>query len=103
MSEENIRQIEDFKSDLVKKIMAKIVGVLILFAISVAGTSVGFYYNTKNNIQNIQNDQAHMRIRQDQTDRALLLKVDKTDYVRELDEVKTILREIDRKIDRINR
>jgi len=72
---------------------------------TVVGTSVGFYYNTKAAINDLTKEQVRLDDRQFQMEEKCIelneKKIDKDDYIRELDEVKYLLRDMNQKIDKV--
>jgi hypothetical protein len=98
MSEEEKLFIRQFKKQL---IVYAVIGIF-----TVAGTSVGFFYNTQFSIEKLTTEQLRLRERQSILESRYVemgdRKIDKLDYIRELDEVKTLLRDMNQKIDKRN-
>jgi len=93
MSEEQTNFLELFKRQL---IIYAVIGLL-----TVLSTSVGFYYNTRYALDGQRTELERMNKRQGAFEINLQHKIDKGDYIREMDEVKQILREMESKIDRL--
>jgi hypothetical protein len=94
-------QEKTFFNEFRKKFIQQVIYIFLVGMIAIVGTSVGFYYNTQNDISRLQEQHQSMRNRQMYYETTLQRKVEKDDYVREIDEVKALLRDINRKIDNI--
>lgn len=97
MSDKETTFIEEFRRQL---IVYALIGI-----ITVVGTAVGFYYNTQNAIAQVIVEQRKIDARQFALEKEMIKlndrKIDKTDYIRELDEVKTLLWDLNKKIDKV--
>lgn len=96
MSDQQMDFIKEFKKQL---IIYAFIGIS-----TILGTAVGFYYNTQNAIAQVIVEQRKIDARQFALEKEMIKlndrKIDKTDYIRELDEVKTLLWDLNRKIDK---
>ena len=103
MSEEE----ELYHSKFFKQLKQQVVIYAAIGLLTVAGTAIGFYYNTQNTISTIITNQNTIMGTQEEFKRDLNdlreKKIDKADYIREVDEVKTMLRNLEDKIDKLKR
>ncbi len=97
MSEQQQKFIDEFRKQI---IAVFIFNVAIIFI-----TAIGFYFNTNHGIQMLADEQTRQHDRQvilthkvESIDR---VKMEKDDYIREIDEIKTLLRNLDAKIDKL--
>ncbi len=99
MSEHEREFIAEFKKQIIIFI---VIGV-----VTVVGTSVGFYFNTNSAIDSLHSGQRALEKKQTKSESMYQelkdSKIDKADYIREVDEMKVMLRELNNKLDRINR
>lgn len=97
MSEPQMEFIKEFKKQL---IIYAFVGIS-----TIIGTAVGFYYNTQSSITAITASQQQLDSKQKENEREIdrirETKIDRAAYVREIDEVKMLLRSMDEKISRL--
>lgn len=77
---------------------------LIAYALITVSSFVGFYYNTQNSVDNLKANQGTTNARLDLYEFKLETlskeKINKSDYIREIDEIKQMLRDINQKLDR---
>lgn len=89
----------------IKEFRKQIIGIFVAGVIMVIVTAIGFYYTTNNAINNLAQEQSTLKTKQDAMETMMFdlsrSKIDKSDYVREVDEMKQLLRDLNRKIDRI--
>ncbi len=86
------------EKDFIKEFRKQVIGVFVGGVFIVLLTAVGFYFNTSYNIDSLSKGQSKLK---SEVRELHYSKIDRQDYIREVDEMKTLLRDLNRKIDRI--
>lgn len=83
----------------------QVIAIAVLYAFALVIVAVGFYYTTNNSITNAEKERKELKqetlIIKMQVDILKDSKINKEDYIREITEMKDLLRDLNNKLDRL--
>ena len=84
----------DSEKSFIEAFKKQVIAVAVMYAFILVGVGIGFYYTTNSSIAMAEKERAEMKLQIDK-------KINKDDYIREVTEMKELLRDMNHKIDRI--
>lgn len=93
------------EKSFIKEFKKQVIAVAVIYAFMLIITSIGFYYTTNNSISNAEKERIEIKadalMIKSQIEILNEKKINKDDYIREITEMKVMLRELGVKIDRL--
>ena len=94
----------DSEKDFIKAFKKQVIQIAAAYGFILLFSGIGFYYTTTMNLENAKSERLEMNIRSNNIETRMnelnRRKIDKDDVIREFDEIKTLLINVNNKIDR---
>jgi len=94
------------ESSFIESLKKQVIVFFVSSAFLIIGTAVGFYYNTSFGMQVLESKQAQLDIHNSEMQKKIYeldsKKIEKNDYIRETQELKEMIRDLSRKIEKLS-